>query len=73
MANLLLHHVFNLKRGNPVLWPRRYFSALYEIEGDKGGRQLLQQHQEEILFVDVADQSVCMDIDNYEQLTASYF
>lgn len=63
---------FNHQRGNPVLWPKRYFSALKQVKGDKGGRQLLQQHQAEILLVDVTDQSVCMDIDNHEQLTASY-
>jgi len=31
------------RRGNPVLWPRRAFTALAALEGDRGAKRLLGQ------------------------------
>lgn len=63
---------FNQKRGNPVLWPQCFFPELSQLSGDKGGRQLLQQHADALLLVDVNDPSVCLDIDTHEQLKHSH-
>ena len=32
------------RRGNPVLWSRRFFSELMTLEGDVGARHLIAQH-----------------------------
>jgi molybdenum cofactor cytidylyltransferase len=34
--------VWNGKRGNPVRWGRAHFAALLQLEGDVGGKALLQ-------------------------------
>lgn len=36
--------VHNGRRGNPVLWSRRFFPELAGLRGDRGGRPLLDRH-----------------------------
>ncbi len=62
--------VHNRKRGNPVLWPARYFDAIRHIAGDQGARRLLDEFADEVCFVPVADESVNLDIDTPEALEA---
>ncbi|MEH6472404.1 MAG: nucleotidyltransferase family protein [Halopseudomonas sp.] len=61
---------YNGKRGNPVLWPRQQFVHLAAVEGDKGGRQVLQRLQSELVTLCVNDRSIFEDIDDHEQLAA---
>jgi molybdenum cofactor cytidylyltransferase len=58
------------KRGNPVLWARRYFPEMAALEGDVGARALFARHGEEICEVEMADDGVLVDIDSPEALTA---
>ncbi len=55
------------RRGNPVLWSRRFFKQLLAIEGDKGGRQLLDDVKDWIFECDVNDSAVLTDYDTPEQ------
>ncbi len=57
------------RRGNPVLWPRRHFPALMEIEGDKGARELLALHAAEVIEV-AAGPGAAIDIDTPEALAS---
>ena len=59
------------QRGNPILWPRRYFAAMQAIEGDKGARELLAGHAEEILTVEMPDNAIFTDVDTPEDLERS--
>ncbi|SFV26356.1 nucleotidyltransferase family protein [Hyphomicrobium facile] len=34
------------RRGHPIIWPRSLFAALDTVTGDRGGREILAQHQE---------------------------
>ena len=34
------------RQGNPVLWPRRYFPQLLQLEGDAGAKRLIAVHGE---------------------------
>nr|WP_210272780.1 molybdopterin-binding/glycosyltransferase family 2 protein [Chthonobacter rhizosphaerae] len=40
------------RRGNPVLWSRRFFQDLAAVDGDRGGRDLLKRYAEAIAEVD---------------------
>jgi len=51
------------KRGNPVLWARRYFSEFARLDGDAGARSLLGKHDEEIVEVAMSDDGILTDFD----------
>ncbi|ELZ31323.1 UDP-N-acetylglucosamine pyrophosphorylase [Halogeometricum pallidum JCM 14848] len=55
------------KRGNPVLFDRRHFDALADVDGDRGGRELVMEH-DGTRFVDVDDPGVLRDIDSEADL-----
>ena len=55
-------------RGNPVLWPRRYFPELLQLDGDAGARRLFAAHQGVVREVAAADDAILTDIDTPEAL-----
>jgi molybdenum cofactor cytidylyltransferase len=59
---------FNGRRGNPVLWSRRFFPDLMAIEGDVGARHLITQYGEAVVEVPVAGPAAHVDIDTPEAL-----
>jgi molybdenum cofactor cytidylyltransferase len=61
---------FERKRGNPVLWARRYFGEMAGLTGDVGARSLLERHADDITFVAVEDAGVLVDVDTPESLAA---
>ena len=58
------------KRGNPVLWARRFFSDLLAVEGDVGARHLISGYAEAVTEVPVEDAAALTDIDTPEALIA---
>jgi molybdenum cofactor cytidylyltransferase len=58
------------KRGNPVLWSRRFFPELMAIEGDIGGRHLIANYAEVVTEVPVTGNGAFLDIDTPEALRA---
>ncbi len=56
------------KRGNPVLWSRRFFGALSAICGDVGARHLIGEHTEAVVEVEVGDRAVLTDVDTPQAL-----
>jgi molybdenum cofactor cytidylyltransferase len=54
------------KRGHPIIFAIRYKPELMELEGDIGGREILQRHPEDILEVAVDSESVITDINTQE-------
>jgi molybdenum cofactor cytidylyltransferase len=65
---LVIVPTFEGKRGNPVLWSRRFFSDLMAITGDVGARHLIGRHGEAVLEVPVEAKAVLTDIDTPEAL-----
>lgn len=59
------------KRGNPVLWARRFFPEMLAIEGDVGARNLIGTYGELVCEVEASDDAPLTDIDTPEAL-ASY-
>jgi molybdenum cofactor cytidylyltransferase len=60
--------VHDRKRGNPILWPARHFAEMRRLEGDRGARDLLSRHDDEITWVPVSDEGVNLDVDTPETL-----
>jgi molybdenum cofactor cytidylyltransferase len=51
------------RRGNPVLWGRRYFNEIQELQGDTGARELLLDYAANVSSVEVNDTAIFLDID----------
>jgi molybdenum cofactor cytidylyltransferase len=58
------------KRGNPVLWARRFFAEMRELSGDAGARALLGPYSSLICEVEAGSDAPLTDIDTPEALTA---
>jgi len=58
------------RRGNPVLWARRFFPDMLAIEGDVGARHLMGQYGEMVCEVEASDDAPLTDIDTPEALEA---
>jgi molybdenum cofactor cytidylyltransferase len=56
------------RRGNPVLWSRRFFDELMTLEGDVGARHVIMRHPEAVAEVEAKGQSAFLDIDTPEAL-----
>jgi molybdenum cofactor cytidylyltransferase len=56
------------KRGNPVLWSRRFFSDLMALEGDIGARNLITQYTEAVTEVPAVGDGAFIDVDTPEAL-----
>jgi molybdenum cofactor cytidylyltransferase len=67
---LVVLPTFNGKRGNPVLWSRRFFPELMALEGDVGARHLIGAYPEVVTEVPVEDAAAMIDIDTPDALRA---
>lgn len=59
---------FKGKRGNPVLFARRFFEEMQGVSGDVGARHLIGSAPELVCEVEMADGGVLLDIDTPEAL-----
>ena len=58
------------KRGNPVLWDRRFLSEMLELRGDVGARHLIGEHEDVVCEVEMDDDGVLLDVDSPAALAA---
>jgi len=58
------------KRGNPVVWSRRFFPDLMAVEGDVGARHLIGRYAEAVTEVPSSGAAALTDIDTPEALAA---
>jgi molybdenum cofactor cytidylyltransferase len=58
------------KRGNPVLWSKRFFPEMAELAGDIGAKHLISEHAELVAEVEMEDDAILVDIDTPEALDA---
>jgi molybdenum cofactor cytidylyltransferase len=58
------------KRGNPVLWARRFFSEMATLSGDSGAKHLIGEHADLVCEVEMAGEAAITDIDTPEALQA---
>ncbi|MFQ5970925.1 MAG: NTP transferase domain-containing protein [Alphaproteobacteria bacterium] len=57
------------KRGNPVLWARRFFEEMHDLSGDVGAKHLIGEYEELVAEVAMDDDAVLVDIDSPDALT----
>ncbi|MGE0753010.1 MAG: NTP transferase domain-containing protein [Variibacter sp.] len=62
-GSLIAVPTFEGKRGNPVLWSRRFFPELAALEGDVGARHLIGTYRDAVVEVAVTTPGVFFDID----------
>ena len=56
--------VYRGQRGHPTGFARRFRAALTALGGDRGGRDILAQHAQELRLIEVNDAGVLVDIDH---------
>jgi molybdenum cofactor cytidylyltransferase len=56
-GSLIVVPVAGGRRGNPVLWSRRFFSELMTLDGDVGARHLIARHMEAVTEVEVQERA----------------
>ena len=62
---------FQGKRGNPVLWDRRYIQEMMEVRGDVGAKHIIGDYEEFVTEIELNDPGVITDLDTpdgYAQL-----
>ena len=57
-------------RGNPVLWSRRFFPELMGVNGDTGGRAVIEASSGSVIEVELGP-AVSLDLDTREALAAA--
>ena len=60
--------VFQGKRGNPVLFARRFFEEMAAVRGDVGARHLIGEYEECVCEVAMDDRAVLVDVDSPQAL-----
>jgi molybdenum cofactor cytidylyltransferase len=70
-GNLIAVPVSDGRRGNPVLWSRRFFDELMTLDGDIGARHLIAKHNQAVAEVPVEGHGAFLDIDTPEALAAA--
>ena len=61
---------YHAKRGNPVLWGRRYFAEMSEVSGDVGARHLIGANADQVVEVPRDNPGVLIDLDTPEAVAA---
>ena len=62
--------IFEGRQGNPVLIGRGMFAAIATLSGDQGARKLLARPGRAVVYCDVDDRGVEIDVDTREALNA---
>ena len=58
------------KRGNPVIWARRYFDEISSVSGDVGARHLIGANPDQVYEVRTDNPGVLIDLDTPEAVAA---
>ena len=59
---------YNGCSGNPVVFSKDYFEELMTLEGDVGGRQVMNRHKAEIYYLEIFNEKELRDVDRREEL-----
>ena len=54
-------------RGNPCIFPKKYFSELCALTGDRGGSAVIRKHEDELLLFEIGKRELT-DVDTKEAL-----
>jgi molybdenum cofactor cytidylyltransferase len=62
--------VYQGQRGHPIGFARRFHAVLTTLTGDRGGRDILARHSNELRLIEVDDPGVLVDIDHPADIVA---
>jgi molybdenum cofactor cytidylyltransferase len=65
----LVQPTFDGRPGNPVLFAASLFPEMLSLEGDEGGRPILQRHAERVQLVPTTQPGVLVDVDTWDAYT----
>ncbi len=54
------------KKGSPVIFPLEALDELRELQGDIGGRNVINNNMNKVIFIEVKNEYVLMDVDTWE-------
>ena len=54
---------FHGRAGNPAVFGKTWWEELKQLSGDRGGRQVLNRHPEEVFFYEAAEERELEDVD----------
>jgi molybdenum cofactor cytidylyltransferase len=63
--------VYKGLKGNPVLWPRDFFSKIIQIKGDIGAKKIIEKYPKRVSLVEVKDPGILVDINKPGDLNLS--
>ena len=69
-ADRIVMPVYRGQRGHPVIFGRAFWTALEQVQGDQGGRQVIQANAQACIRVEVDDPGVLVDVDTPADLAA---
>ena len=58
------------RQGNPVLFPRRFFSEIMALKGDRGAQGVLRRHSADSIALPVDSRTVLVDFDTDQDYAA---
>ena len=70
-SRLIVVPTFQGRRGNPILWDRRFFAEMSALQGDAGARSLLSTHAAAVVEVACDDDASLTDFDTPEAFAAN--
>lgn len=56
------------RRGAPNIFPKRFIRQLLELEGDIGGRKIIKNNENEVIFYEIENEIELEDIDSKQTL-----
>ncbi|MDR3494466.1 MAG: molybdopterin-binding/glycosyltransferase family 2 protein [Ancalomicrobiaceae bacterium] len=68
-GQLIVVPTFEGRRGNPVVWSRRFFTDLAQVTGDAGARNVIGQYPEATVEVELGP-GVALDLDTADAIRA---
>ena len=54
------------RRGNPTLFDASLFPELLEMTGDEGGRKVIERHRQEMIMLEMGDDTANYDVDTWD-------
>lgn len=59
--------LYNGRRGNPTVFSAKLRDRLLEVEGDRGGRAIIEEMKDRVFFIDIEEDKSGIDIDTWEE------
>lgn len=65
--NKIVSASFGGKRGNPCIFPKRFFTELMSLSGDKGGSVVISKHTDDLMLFEISKEQL-IDVDSQSDL-----